>query len=69
VSWLKHIIFFYRDGFKQMRVGKQLWMIIAIKFFLFFVVLKLFFFPNILKTHFSNDTQRADFVLEHLMKH
>jgi len=69
VGWLKQIIFFYRDGFKQMRVGKQLWAIIAIKFFLFFVVLKLFFFPNILQTHFSNDTQRAESVLEHLMKH
>lgn len=45
MQWVRQIIFFYRDGFKQMRVGKQLWAIIAIKFFLFFVVLKLFFFP------------------------
>lgn len=69
MGWLKQIIFFYRDGFKQMHVGKQLWAIIAIKLFLFFAVLKLFFFPNILQTHFSNDTQRAESVLEHLMKH
>ena len=65
---IKQIFFFYRDGFRQMRLGKTLWLIIAIKFFLFFVVLKLLFFPNILKSDFSNDTERSLFVLEHLMK-
>ena len=68
VLYLKKILFFYVDGFKQMRVGKQLWLIIALKLFFFFIVLKLFFFPNILQTHFSNDIQRAEFVLENLMK-
>jgi len=51
-----------------MNIGKKLWLIIAIKLFLFMVVLKFFFFPNILKTQFSNDKDRANFVIENLIK-
>ena len=39
---------FYRDGFSQMTLGKTLWMIILIKLFIMFFVLKLFFFPSFL---------------------
>ena len=39
---------FYRDGFFQMTLGKTLWMIILIKLFIMFFVLKLFFFPSFL---------------------
>ncbi len=64
---LKKIFHFYRDGFKNMSTwGKQLWVIILIKLFIMFVVLKLFFFPNILKTDFETDEERADFVIEQL---
>ena len=57
---------FYRDGFKRMTVGKTLWKIILIKLFVMFAVLKVFFFPNYLKTNFSTDQQRADHVIEQL---
>jgi hypothetical protein len=63
---LKKIFFFYLDGFKNMKVGKKLWLIIGIKFLIFFVVLKLFFFPDILNTQFSNDEERANFVIHNL---
>lgn len=65
---LKKIFYFYVDGFKSMKVGKKLWMIIGIKLFLFFVVLKFFYFPNILKTQFSNDEDRSNFIIENLTK-
>lgn len=65
---IQNIFSFYCDGFKRMKVGKKLWMIIGIKFFLFFVVLKLLYFPNLLNTHFTNDKDRADFVMENLIK-
>lgn len=39
----------YYDGFRNMRIGKTLWLIILIKLFIIFAVLKLFFFPNFLK--------------------
>jgi len=45
----------YYDGFRSMTLGKTLWAIILIKLFIIFVVLKLFFFPNFLKTHANGD--------------
>jgi hypothetical protein len=57
---------FYRDGFRQMTLGRTLWKIILIKLFLLFAVLKFFFFPDFLATRFSTDTQRADYVIEQL---
>lgn len=41
---LKKIYYFYRDGFRNMKVGKTLWLIIAIKLFIMFAILKVFFF-------------------------
>lgn len=41
----------YYYGFRNMRLGKTLWTIILIKLFIMFVILKIFFFPNFLKTH------------------
>lgn len=49
-----------------MRVGKKLWLIIGIKFILFFVIIKLMFFPNILKENFTKDSQRAEYILNNL---
>jgi len=68
MTFLKNIWNFYIDGFKSMKIGKKLWVIIALKFFIFFVILKLFFFPNILQTNFSNDQDRANFVIENITK-
>ena len=45
----------YADGFRSMRLGRTLWAIILIKLFFIFVVLKLFFFPDFLKTHADGD--------------
>jgi len=66
MSLIKSIFYFYKDGFMSMKVGKKLWMIIGIKFFLFFIVLKLLYFPNLLNTTFSNDEEKANFVLENI---
>jgi len=59
----RHIITFYRDGFRSMTLGRTLWKIIIIKLVVMFGVLKLFFFPDFLKTHFQDDAQRADYVI------
>jgi hypothetical protein len=66
ITILKKIALFYIEGFKNMRVGKKLWLIIGIKFILFFVIMKLLFFPNILKENFADDTQRAKYILDNL---
>lgn len=62
----KRIFLFYYEGFKNMTLGKRLWMIIIIKLFIMFVILKIFFFPNFLKSNFDNDKQRSDYVIDQL---
>ncbi|MBN1145299.1 MAG: DUF4492 domain-containing protein [Bacteroidales bacterium] len=59
---------FYYDGFRSMTVGKKLWVIILIKLFIMFVILKIFFFPDLLKENFSNDKERGDYVIDQLSK-
>ncbi|MFZ4456622.1 MAG: DUF4492 domain-containing protein [Bacteroidales bacterium] len=59
---------FYIDGFKNMKLGKTLWLIIGIKLFIMFFILKLFFFPNILNSKFKTEAQKADFVGNQLIE-
>jgi hypothetical protein len=64
-----HSVFsFYYDGFRSMTVGKRLWIIILIKLFIMFAILKLFFVPDFLKSRFTNDRERSDYVIEQLSK-
>lgn len=44
----KRIYRFYLEGFKQMKLGRTLWLIILVKLFIMFFILKLFFFPRVL---------------------
>ena len=48
--------------------GRQLWIIILVKLFIMFVILKMFFFPNFLKTNFENDEDRSEYVIEKITK-
>jgi beta-lactamase regulating signal transducer with metallopeptidase domain len=66
-EFLKKIYDFYRDGFKSMTVGKTLWLIVLIKLFIMFIVLKIFFFPNYLNTNFSDEKSKANHVREQLL--
>lgn len=60
---------FYFNGFKNMpKWGKHLWIIILVKIFVFFVVMKILFFPNFLKSKYDNDESRSNHVLEELTK-
>lgn len=63
---MKSIWLFYYNGFREMTVGKTLWIIILIKLFIFFVVMKFLFFPNFLSANFDNDKDRADHVRQEL---
>ncbi len=56
---------FYIDGFKSMTIGKTLWLIILIKLFVIFFILKLFFFPNFLKG--KTEEQKQEYVSEELI--
>ena len=58
---------FYRDGFRNMTVGKTLWVLVIIKLFIMFVILRLLFFPNYLNTNFHDEKSKADHVREELI--
>ena len=57
----------YYDGFRSMTLGKTLWAVILVKLFVIFVVLKLFFFPNFVKSH-AQKGEEPDFVAAELME-
>ena len=57
----------YVDGFRSMTLGKTLWLIIAIKIFVFFIVIKILFFPNFLSSKSDNDDGKAQYVREQLI--
>ena len=57
----------YVDGFRSMTVGKTLWLIIAIKLFIFFVIIKILFFPNFLSSTRDSDEGTAQYVREQLL--
>jgi hypothetical protein len=57
----------YYDGFRNMRLGKTLWTIILIKLFVIFIILKIFFFPNFLKTH-TEKGEESDFVATEMIE-
>lgn len=58
---------FYIDGFKDLsNWGRSVWIIILIKLFILFVVIRLFFMPDVLKKNFETDEQRSHHILENL---
>lgn len=60
---------FYTGGFREMGSwGRQVWVIILVKLFIMFVILRLFFFLNFLKSNFETDQDRSNHVLEVLTK-
>jgi hypothetical protein len=67
---IRRILQFYWNGFREMPSwGRKLWIIILIKFFVFFVILKVLFFPDVLKKQYKTDEERANHVLRELTTH
>jgi uncharacterized membrane protein len=58
---------FYRDGFRSMTVGRTLWVLIAVKLFIMFAILKIFFFPRFLG-RFDTDAEKQDYVRGQLIE-
>ena len=64
----KTVYYFYYDGFTNMKTGKTLWLLIAVKLFVMFAILKWLFFPNVLQEKFQTDKQRSAYILQQLTK-
>lgn len=58
---------FYLEGFKNMKLGKTLWLIILVKLFIMFFVLRLFFFPRVLGRYDTKE-QKQEHVSQELIQ-
>jgi len=58
---------FYLEGFRSMDLGKTLWLIILVKLFIMFVILKLFFFPRYLN-QFDTKSEKENYVSRELIE-
>ncbi len=65
-SMIRQVINFYRDGFKNMRLGKTLWLVVIVKLVIIFAVIKLLFMPDILSER--ADGNEADYVSTQIIK-
>lgn len=63
---LRKIFDFYYTGFREMTVGKSLWIIILVKLFIIFFILKLFFFKSDLREYKTNE-EKSEKVIENLI--
>jgi len=66
MGFVNKIFGFYLSGFRRMTIGRTLWLIILIKVFIMFAILKLFFFSDILKSRYTTDSQRQEHVIEQI---
>ena len=57
---------FYVEGFRSMTLGKTLWVLILIKLFIMFVILRIFFFPRFLN-RFDSTAEKEDYVSQELV--
>ncbi|MFO7863719.1 MAG: DUF4492 domain-containing protein [Salinivirgaceae bacterium] len=65
----KRIYLFYYNGFRDMpKYGVQLWILILLKLFIMFGILKVFFFPDILETRFETEEEKSKYIIEQLTK-
>ena len=62
---LLHIWNFYVEGFRSMTLGRTLWLIILVKLFIMFFILRLFFFPNFLSSQ-PTDKDKGEYVAANL---
>lgn len=62
------ILRFYVDGFREMTVGRSLWVLILIKLAIFFLIFKLFFFPDRLSEDYPDDNARSEAVRTSLIE-
>lgn len=63
-NFIRQYLIMWRDGLRGMTVGRTLWIIVAVKLFIMFAVLKVFFFRSPMR---GLDTQqRTETVLRNL---
>ena len=59
LQFLNTALHFYIEGFRNMTWGRTLWIIILLKLFIMFAVLRLFFFQPVLSGMDDEEKQEA----------
>ena len=62
---LRRVADLYVDGFRNMTLGRTLWVIILLKSVIVLVVMKLLFFPDFLSSN-AEEGREADFVMKEM---
>lgn len=58
---------FYLDGFRNMgKLGIKMWVIIFIKLFIMFAILKVFFFSDFLDNNFDSDEEKSEYIIKQI---
>ena len=63
--FLNNVFNFYMEGFRNMTWGRTLWVIILLKLFIMFAILRIFFFQPVLSG--KTDIEKQDIVAKELM--
>jgi hypothetical protein len=59
---------FYYEGFQNMSAwGRKVWLIIIIKLFIIYAILKIFFFQDFPGKRYDNDSQRSEYVRNQIL--
>ncbi|ABS51284.1 MULTISPECIES: DUF4492 domain-containing protein [Campylobacter] len=64
----KQILKFYIGGFRNMKLGKTLWLIVLIKIAVIILIFKMLFFNETINTKFDSKNEKINFVYENLIK-
>lgn len=59
-GFFKRLVNLYGDGFRGMTWGRPLWILILLKLFILFAILRLFFFKPVLAG--KTDAQKSEYV-------
>lgn len=63
-----NIINFYKDGFKNLTLGRVLWKIIFIKLIVILIILNFFIYDKSINTEYKTENQKIDFVYKNITK-
>jgi hypothetical protein len=67
-QFFNRVFSLYYDGFRNMSGwGRKVWIIIIIKLFIMFAILKIFFFQDFLNKNYPTDKDRSEHVLNQLI--
>ena len=67
INTIKNIAKFYIEGFRNIeKLGVRLWVVILIKLFIMFVILKIFFFQDFLDNKFDNDKDKSEYIIKQI---